>query len=79
MTTVAPSMRQTKKSPASKSEASKPSLPPPRPLTPRPRLFVTLLVVFAVWVGVLVTMYFKTVRSHHSPPPPATTGALAGS
>lgn len=31
------------------------------PLTPRPRLFVALLVVFGAWLGVLVWMYVTTV------------------
>ena len=38
------------------------------PLKPRRGLFVALLGVFAVWVGVLLTMYFVTVypnRHHH--------------
>jgi hypothetical protein len=38
-----------------------PELPPPRPLKPRPGLFVTLLILFALWTGFLIWMYVKTV------------------
>jgi hypothetical protein len=36
---------------------------PPRaePLKPRPRLFAAQLANFAIWVGALLAMYFKTV------------------
>lgn len=31
------------------------------PLSPRPRLFVAMMLGFVVWVGVLLGLYFKTV------------------
>ena len=31
------------------------------PLKPHPRLFAALTVAFVVWLGVLFTLYFKTV------------------
>jgi len=31
------------------------------PLTPRPGLFAILLLGFAVWLGLLLTLYFTTV------------------
>ena len=31
------------------------------PLKPHPRLFAALCIVFAAWVAVLLTLYFKTV------------------
>ncbi|MEA2710476.1 MAG: hypothetical protein QOF78_3077 [Phycisphaerales bacterium] len=54
----------------------------PIPWKPHKGLFVTLMTVFVVWVGVMLAMYFMTVRPRlHSAPqsPPATTApALAG-
>ena len=35
--------------------------PQPAPLRPHRKLFFALLLVFLVWVGVLLAMYFKTV------------------
>ena len=41
--------------------------PPPGPITyttalkPHPRLLVILSIIFALWVGALVTLYFTTV------------------
>lgn len=37
------------------------------PLKPRPRLFVALLVGFAVWLGGLLLLYFKTVYPQRHP------------
>jgi hypothetical protein len=31
------------------------------PLKPHPRLFAALTIAFVVWLGVLFTLYFKTV------------------
>jgi len=31
------------------------------PLKPRPRLFAALTIAFVVWLGLLFTLYFKTV------------------
>lgn len=42
--------------------------PAPAPLKPLPTLFRVLLVGFAVWLGVLLTLYFKTVYPlRHTP------------
>ncbi len=35
----------------------------PIPFKPRRKLFVVLMVVFALWVAALVVMYFATVHS----------------
>jgi hypothetical protein len=48
-------------------EQDAPPLPPARPLTPRKGLFVALCAVFAVWVGCLTTLYFKTVYGKVDP------------
>lgn len=40
---------------------------PIRPLKPRPVLLVVFAVIFAAWVGFLVTLYFKTVKPRHAP------------
>ena len=37
------------------------------PLKPRKGLFALLCVVFAVWVGLLTTLYFKTVYGKEDP------------
>jgi hypothetical protein len=63
------------KSPAkTKGETNaEPNWPPP--LRPRRGLFIALLCVFALWVGVLVWMRFKTMQPiEHAP---AATKALA--
>jgi hypothetical protein len=43
------------------------------PIKPRPFLFAFLCVVFALWIGLLLLLYFKSVypRRH----PPAAAGA----
>jgi hypothetical protein len=44
------------------------------PLKPRPRLFAALMILFVVWLGVLFTLYFKTVYPlRHSATDAATT------
>jgi hypothetical protein len=52
----------------------KPAPPPPpppditcAPLTPRPKLFAAIMVTFAIWLGVLLTLYFKTVYPERHP------------
>ena len=45
------------------------------PMKPRPKLFVTLLIAFVVWVGLLLAMYW-TATPYRSPQEPATTQAL---
>lgn len=42
------------------------------PLKPRPRLFVALMLGFVVWLGVLLTLYFKTVYPQRHPSAAAT-------
>jgi hypothetical protein len=46
--------------------------PPATPLAPRPRLFIALLVLFAIWLGILLTLYFKTVYPLRYPSTAAT-------
>ena len=46
------------------------------PLQPRRGLFIVLLSVFALWVGVLLWMYF-TKTTHPSAPPPRQAPAVA--
>ena len=47
-------------------------------MKPRKGLFVALMLVFAVWAGMLLTLYFTTVRTYRPPQPPsATAPALA--
>ena len=46
-------------------EASQP--PPAKSLKPRKGLFVVLCAAFAVWVGFLTTLYFKTVYGRVDP------------
>jgi hypothetical protein len=46
--------------------SGQPKQPPAAPepvvrLKPRPAIFFILLVVFAIWIGFLVSLYFKTV------------------
>ena len=43
------------------------------PLRPLPKLFVALLIAFAVWLGALLTLYFKTVYPLRHPSTEATT------
>lgn len=60
------------KSPPPKAD---PPLPPPRPFKPRPKLFAFLLIAFAIWLGILLTLYFKTVYPMRYPAsaPPASS------
>jgi hypothetical protein len=44
-----------------------PQLPPVEPLKPRKGLFIVLCTAFAVWVGCLTTLYFKTVYGKEDP------------
>lgn len=41
-------------------------------LKPHPRLFAAIMVAFAVWLGVLLTLYFKTVYPERHPSATAT-------
>ena len=45
-----------------------PAVPAP-PLQPRPTLFKVLCAAFALWVGFLVVLYFKTVYPGRSTAP----------
>ncbi len=53
----------------SPTERPDPSTEPPivQPLKPRPRLFFVLLSALALWIAVLIFMYFATVypQLHH--------------
>jgi hypothetical protein len=50
----------------------------PVPMKPRRGLFVALMLVLAGWCGVMVAMYFRSVRPHQPPQRPrATAPAVA--
>jgi hypothetical protein len=55
-----PQAPRPKEAPA-KPQQSAPQAFPVQPFKPRRTLFITLLMLFVVWVLVLVTMYFRTV------------------
>jgi hypothetical protein len=74
---AAPPAKKTNRDPKESAQATKPEdtfLPPLKPL---PTLFKALIVGFALWLGVLLTLYFKTVYPlRHAPSTvaaPATT------
>ena len=46
-----------------------------QPLKRRPRLFAVLLIAFIVWLGVLLTLYFKTVYPMRYGDQPSGAGA----
>ncbi len=50
---------------ASAPRSSKAPFTPRPPLKPQRKLFVGLLVGFAAWVAVLLTMYFTTIDPQH--------------
>lgn len=50
---------------ASARASKKPTFTPGPPLKPQRKLFVGLLVGFAGWVAVLLTLYFTTIDSGH--------------
>ena len=50
-----------KRKTAAPRAAASPELELAPPLRPHKTLFMVLLVIFMVWVGVLVGLYFKTV------------------
>ena len=62
---TAPSKRRNPSADRSTDTGAEKALPPVEPLTPRRGLFVALSVVFALWVGCLLAMYFLTVRGQH--------------
>jgi hypothetical protein len=41
-------------------KSSKPPLPEKIPFKPRKNLFFCLLVIYAIWLGALLAMYFAT-------------------
>jgi hypothetical protein len=50
----------------------------PTPLTPRPKLFAALLLIFAAWVAFMVWMYVATVYpARHKASPAAASGKIA--
>jgi hypothetical protein len=55
-------------------EAEKAELEPARPLKPRRKLLVVLMVVFAIWLGALLTLYFTKVYPLRHP----ASGPVAG-
>jgi hypothetical protein len=54
---VAKSKSKPKPAPVQASPSAEPMIA----MTPRPKLFIALLVIFLVWIGFLVTLYFTTV------------------
>jgi hypothetical protein len=44
-----------------------------QPLIPRPRLFAILLIGFVIWLGLLLSLYFRTVYPMRYPSTDATT------
>jgi hypothetical protein len=49
-------------SPSTRPVPAGPSAPAPIPLTPRPRLFVACLIVYACWLGLLLVLRLLTVH-----------------
>jgi hypothetical protein len=43
-----------------------------QPLQRRPKLFAVLLISFVIWLGILLTLYFKTVYPMRYPSTDAT-------
>ena len=52
---------------ASAAGTRQPTFTPGRPLKPQRKLFMGLLVGFAAWVAVLLTLYFTTIYPRHVP------------
>jgi hypothetical protein len=48
------------------------------PLKPHPKLFLTLLLIFLVWVGFLLGMYFTTVYPQRHPSAGAAPASRPG-
>ena len=48
-----------------------------RPFKPRPRLFLFLLIAFALWMIALLVLYFTTVWPLHHSHSPATQSVSA--
>ena len=85
MQRVSGSSKRAKNAPASPPGGSAPANPaepnaspfPPRPLKPRPLLLTVISIVFVLWVGFLVTLYFKTEYPRRSiAPRPDAKGNL---
>lgn len=56
-----------------------PVLPAPRPFVPQRGAFIGMCVLFAIWVGFLVTLYFTTIypkRHPSKPEQPASAGRV---
>ena len=51
---------------------------PCQPLQRRPRLFAILLIGFVIWLGALLTLYFKTVYPMRYPSATATRPGASG-
>ena len=58
-----PAKKPGPKPPAQKTsnQAPKQQEEPARPLKRQPKLFAILMITFAIWLGVLLTLYFRTV------------------
>ena len=50
-----------------------------QPLTPRPKLLALLAIVFALWMALLVVLYFTTIRSRRAGPPDTSVSGVAQS
>ena len=82
--TVSNSSRNPKDQPAARSRQAEAHAPAPT-WTPLPRmkphrtLFIVLLLAWVAWCGVMIAMYFTTVRPHPQPsqPRPATAPVVA--
>jgi len=59
--------------------AEPPEWTPLPPMKPHRKLFFALLLAWAAWCGVMIALYFTTVRPHVQPtqPPPASAPAMA--
>ena len=65
------------KSPA-KTPEKEPELPKPRPLQQHRKLFVILLIAFAIWLGGLLTLYFTKVYPMRYPGNTSETATRPG-
>ena len=49
-----------------------------QPIKPHPRLFAVLLITFVIWLGALLTLYFKTVYPMRYPSATDATATRPG-
>jgi hypothetical protein len=69
--------RRERKPPDPKAPSTAPPAPsvpsvPVRPFKPHPILFAVMMLLFAIWVSILLILYFKTVYPHRHPARPTT-------